>query len=90
MREDSRMLSSTSQNDVFSVLPQIRESKTVLDSGFHAVDSRFQQLDSGFFVSGTWISDSNRKCDPDFKTQDFEFHKNNFQDSGSRRRPIGS
>ena len=82
MREDSRMLSSTSQNGVFSVSPHIRESKTVLDSGFHAVDSRFQQLDSGFFVSGTWI--------PDSKTQDSEFHKNNFQDSGIRRRPIGS
>ena len=26
--------------------PHIRESKTVLDSGFHAVDSRFQVLDS--------------------------------------------
>ena len=35
-----------------------RESKTVVDSGFHAVDSRFQVLDSGFFVSETWIPDS--------------------------------
>ena len=33
----------------------VRESNRVLDSGFHAVDS-------GFFVSGTWIliRDSNR------------------------------
>ena len=29
-----------------------RESKKVLDSGFHTVDS-------GFFVSGTWIPDTN-------------------------------
>ena len=26
--------------------PHIRESKTILDSGFHAVDSGFQVLDS--------------------------------------------
>ena len=30
----------------------MREFKKVLDSVFHAVDS-------GFFVSGTWIPDSN-------------------------------
>ena len=29
--------------------PHIRESKTVIDSGFHAVDSGFQVLDSSFF-----------------------------------------
>ena len=43
----------------------IRESKTVLYSGFHTVDSRFQVLNSGMFVSGTWIPDSNRLWDPD-------------------------
>ena len=32
----------------------VKESKTVLDSGFHAVDSGFL-----VFVSGTWIPDSN-------------------------------
>ena len=32
--------------------PHVRKPKTVLDSGFHAVDSEFQQLDSRFFVSG--------------------------------------
>ena len=32
------------------VLPHVRESMTVLDSGFHAVDSGFQKgLDSNFF-----------------------------------------
>ena len=38
----------------------VRESKRVVDSGFHALDSGFQVRDSGFFVSGTWIPDSNR------------------------------
>ena len=33
-------------------------SKTVLDSGSQAMDSRFQVLDSGFFFSGTSILDS--------------------------------
>ena len=28
--------------------PHVRESRTVLDSGFHAVDSGFRVLDSGF------------------------------------------
>ena len=40
--------------------------KTVLDSGFNAVDSRFQVLDSGFFVSGTWILDSKLDWDSGF------------------------
>ena len=35
------------------------ESKTVLDSGFHAVDSGFKVLVSGFSVSGSWIPDFN-------------------------------
>ena len=69
--------------------PHVRESKTVLDSGFHVVDSRFQVLDSkslsvglGFWipiVSG--IPDS-MSCIPDSKTRDCGFHKQNF--SGSR------
>ena len=37
------------------VLLHVRESKTVSDSGFHKVNSRFHLLDSGFFVSGTPI-----------------------------------
>ena len=31
--------------------PHVRESKAVIDSGFHAVDSVFQELDSGLLVS---------------------------------------
>ena len=37
--------------------PYVRESKTILDSGFCANDSGLKVLDSGFFVSGTWIPD---------------------------------
>ena len=53
----------------YSVLlwSHVRESKTVLDSGFHAVDSRFQVLDSGLFVRRTWIPDSG------FRIPDSEF-----------------
>ena len=56
------------------------ESKTVLDSGFHAMDSRFQIVDFRAFVSGIWIPDSNRwrdsvSCIPDPKAQDSRFHK---------------
>ena len=32
--------------------PHVRESRTVLDSGFHAVDSGFRAPDSGFQHSG--------------------------------------
>ena len=32
--------------------PHVRESRTVLDSGFHAVDSGLRVLDSGFQHSG--------------------------------------
>ena len=34
------------------VSPHVRESRTVLDSGFHAVDSGLRVLDSGFQHSG--------------------------------------
>ena len=34
------------------VSPHVRESRTFLDSGFHAVDSGFRVLDSGFQYSG--------------------------------------
>ena len=64
----------------------VRKCKTVLDSGFHAVDSGFQTinfellLELGFrilIVSGipdflSWI--------PDSLVQDFQFYKNKFYD----------
>ena len=44
---------------IIDLSPHIREeSKTVLDSGFHAVDSGLQIMDSGLFVSETWIPNS--------------------------------
>ena len=39
----------------------VRLPKTVFDSGFHALSSRFLVLDSAFIVSRTWIRDSNRQ-----------------------------
>ena len=43
----------------FDFSPHVRESMTVLDSGFHAVNSGLQVLDSGFLFSGTGIPDFN-------------------------------
>ena len=43
----------------FDFSPHVRESLTVLDSGFHAVDSGLQVLDSEFLFSGTGIPDFN-------------------------------
>ena len=44
--------------------PDVRESKTVLDSGFHDMD-RFRIPTTVFEIvfSGTWIRDSNRQWD---------------------------
>ena len=45
---------------VICVSHYVRKYKTVLDSGFHDVDSGFQTIIFGFLVSGTWIPDFNR------------------------------
>ena len=66
--------------------PCVSESKTVLDSGFHGVDSGFQVLDSSFcqwnldsgFVNGIPNSLS---CIPDSRAQDSGFCQQNFPDS---------
>ena len=64
--------------------------KTVLYSGFHAVDSEFQALDSGFWILCQWKGfrspiirgiPHSLICIPDSKTQDFGFHKKNLSDS---------
>ena len=63
----------------------VRESKTVLDSGLHALDSKFQLLDSRSFSVelGSWIPivigilDS-YSCIPDSKSQDSGFHRQKF------------
>ena len=57
------LLQKTGQEKVIvrtQLLPRVRESKTVLNAGFRAVDYGFQVLDSLFFASGTWTPDSNR------------------------------
>ena len=45
-------LTFNSEGQKLYMSPHVRESRTVLDSGFHAVDSRFGVLDSGFQHSG--------------------------------------
>ena len=51
-----------------AVSPHVKESKTILDSGFHVVDSGFRIPITGFqiFFSWTWIQDSNRLWDSGF------------------------
>ena len=44
------------KRDLMSYLPHARESNTVLDSGFHAVDSRFHF--TGFKILCPWKLDS--------------------------------
>ena len=44
--------------------PHVKESRTVLDSGFHAVDSGFRVLDSGFRIPAQWIPDSKKSWIP--------------------------
>ena len=68
--------------------PMVRESKQVLDSGFHTVDSGFQALDSSLFqwnldsgFQSFWYSDF-LSCFPDSKAQDSGFHKQSFPDYG--------
>ena len=64
--------------------PHVRESKIVLDSGFHTVDSELQELAwIPVFVSGTWIPvfsgiPDSLSCIPDSKAKDFGFHKEKF------------
>ena len=70
-------------------LHHVRESQSVLDSRFHATDSRFQVMHSGFFVSGTCtkistiggVPDSLR-CILDFKAQNPNSINEIFLDSG--------
>ena len=56
--------------------PHVRETKTVLDSGFHAVDSGFQSLDSRSFS----VELGSGFQGPGFRIP----HEKNFPDSGIR------
>ena len=75
----------------------VKESKpTVLHYGFHTVDTGFQLLDFGFFVSRTWILGfqslerfqiplscipDSLSCIPDFKAQHLDSTSKNFPES---------
>ena len=64
-------------NTIREESPHVRESKTVLDSGFHALNSGFSVLDSRLLVKfGFWIPIFSRvpdslSCIPDSKAQNF-------------------
>ena len=65
--------------------PHVRESKTLLDSGFHAVGSGFHLLDSrsfsvelGFRIRIVSEIPDSYTCIPDSKAQDSGFHKQRF------------
>ena len=69
------------------VSPRARESKTVLDSGFHTVDSGFQvldsslcqwNLDSGFQLLVWFRIPYSLSCIPDSKVQGSGFYKQKF------------
>ena len=60
----STCLKNREQLYTTAISPFVGQSKTILDSGFHAVDSGFQVLD--FFVSKIWILDSSRWWDSGF------------------------
>ena len=57
--------SELSSKRTFKVSHNIRKSKTVLDSGFYAADSRLR-YSIPVSDSGTWILDSNRQWDSGF------------------------
>ena len=61
----------------------MRESKTVLDSEFDALDSGFRVLDSSLCKTGFWIPNlsgipGSLSCIPDYKAKDTGFHKPKF------------
>ena len=68
----------------------MKESKTVLDSEFHAVDSGYQvpdylSVDIEFLIAIISGIPDSLSCIPDSKNQESGFHKqNHIQDSGFR------
>ena len=71
------------------ISPSVREFKTVLVTGIHTIDSRYQALDSMQFLSvelGFWFPIVRQMRIPDSKARDSEFLERNiftfFPDSG--------
>ena len=84
VRENHWILDRFGQKWLFSGSPHVSESKTVLDSGFLAVDSRFQVLDSrlcqrlGFRIPIFSRILQSLSCIPDSNEQHSWFHKQRF------------
>ena len=70
-------------NNNNDILPHVRESRTVWDSGIHN-GFRHLLLELGFWISIISGISSFFSCTPDAKTQDFGFHNKNLLDSGIR------
>ena len=71
------------------ISPSVREFKTVLVTGIHIIDSRYQALESMQFLSvelGFWFPIVRQVCIPDSKARDSGFFERNiftiFPDSG--------
>ena len=88
-----RLHSSVYKGGQSKISPLVRESNTVLETGFHAQDSGFQACTcfQSFLVElGFWIPVLNRildslSCIPYSKAQDSRFHKQKFHaDPGSQ------
>ena len=58
--------------------PRVRESKTFLDSGFHAVDSGFQVIDSGSLCQWNLDSGLQSLAGLRYLELDYRFHKQKF------------
>ena len=67
----------------FDKSPYVRESRTVLDSGFYTVDSGFQYLsvELVFWIAIVIRVPDSLSCIPDSKVPDSGIHGKNFPDS---------
>ena len=74
MTQAARKKNSEYSQHESNLSPHVMMEGTVLDSGFYAVDSGFQLLDSRSLLveQGFWVS--NVRGIPDSKAQDFEFY----------------
>ena len=67
---------------LFYTLPNVRKSKTLFDSGFHAVDSRFQIPGAKLQILCQWILDFSHYWDSQFVKKYFGLQKPGIPDSG--------